>query len=138
MKERYRLSSGQLLLLELVLAITFFGLTIAVTLAVFGNAYEMSVKAEAEEKAVSETNNVIEIIRSASDETEIEELLKLYGLSKKSENIYEETYGNDKYTLTVNSHVEDKLYTADISCFSADEPIYAISVEHAIKKEERK
>ncbi len=134
MKERHRLSPGQLLLLELVLAITFFGLTIAVTLAVFGDAYEMSARAEAEEKAVTETGNVIELIRSAENEEKIDELFQTYGLSKISDGVYEETYGSGKYKMTVKSYVEERLYTADITCFEAEDSVFAISVDHALRK----
>ena len=65
MKERTRLSSGNMLLLELLFAIIFFSLTLSVTLSVFGEAYVLSRRAEGLDLAVAEANDVAEIIRSA-------------------------------------------------------------------------
>ena len=65
MKERTRLSSGNMLLLELLFAIIFFSLTLSVTLSVFGEAYALSRQAEGKDLAVAEANDVAEIIRSS-------------------------------------------------------------------------
>ena len=77
MKERTRLSAGNMLLLELLFALIFFSLTLSVTLSVFGEAYALSRQAEGRNLAVAEANDVAEIIRSAAYASEMDGLLSL-------------------------------------------------------------
>ncbi len=141
MRAGQRLSSGDLLLLELVFAIVFFSLSIAATMSVFGNAYEMSSKASARNTAVAETNSVIEIIRSSATETEADEMLQKTGFVKDDKGIYSKEYGDGKYNMKMETAVSGKLYTADVSCYYSKgesepeaDPFYSIKVEHAIKE----
>ena len=101
MKFRRRLTSGDLLLLELVFAIIFFCLTMSASMAVFGNAYEMSSKAESLDDAVRESNSAIEIIRSSDTAEEIDSLLASSGFSGNSGSSYSKEYGNDKYRIEI-------------------------------------
>lgn len=139
MKERTRLSSGNMLLLELLFAIIFFSLTLSVTLSVFGEAYVLSRQAEGLDLAVAEANDVAEIIRSAKRVSDMDDLLALAGLSKTGDGVYQSSYGDDKYALTVTSSLSGRLYSAVISCREAGaaegEPaMYEITVEHALKE----
>ena len=139
MKERARLSSGNMLLLELLFALIFFGLTLSVTLSVFGEAYALSRKAEGINLAVSESNDAAEIIRAGESVSEIEEGLLLKGLAKDAEGIYSMSYGDGRYNMKVDTSISGRLYTADVSCYDTSgadggaEPLYSLTVEHAIK-----
>ncbi len=139
MRARQRLSSGDLLLLELVFAIVFFSLSIAATMSVFGKAYELSVGASGRNMAVTESNAAAEIIRSSSNEAEVGELLKKRGFAA-SQGRYLRDYGDGRYSMTIDTSSKGRLFTAEISCYSATdadapsvEPIYTITVEHAMK-----
>lgn len=141
MKERSRLSAGNMLLLELLFAIVFFSLTLSVTLSVFGQAYSISKKAEGRTLAVAESNDIAEIIRSGSKAEEIENLFSLKGVRKESEGNYTMTYGDGQYRMSIYVSRSGRLYIADISCYaegggSAEEPLYQITVEHAVKTED--
>jgi len=142
-KERTRLSSGNMLLLELLFALIFFSLSLSVTLSVFGQAYVLSKKAEGKDLAVAETNDVAEIIRSARSVSEIDSLLTARGLSADEGGRYLLSYGDDKYNMIVTTSLSGKLYTADIACYdsnNASDPaaIYELKVEHAVKDEAAK
>ncbi|MCR5775299.1 MAG: hypothetical protein K6G42_09475 [Lachnospiraceae bacterium] len=137
MKERTRLSSGNMLLLELLFALIFFSLTLSVTLSVFGKAYAISLQAEGKEAAVAESNDVAEIIRSASGESEIKELLKAKGVTEESDGHYSMIYGDGRYRMEISTSVKGKLYTADIACYDPKNPdasLYDLKVEHALKE----
>lgn len=141
MKERTRLSSGNMLLLELLFALIFFSLTLSVTLSVFGEAYVMSRQAEGVNLAVAEANDVAEIIRSAEKASDIEGLLSLKGLSRMSDGIYMSSYGDDRYDIIVTSSQSGRLYSAVITCRKAgdapEEPaLYELAVDHALKGED--
>lgn len=140
MKERVRLSSGNMLLLELLFALIFFSLTLSVTLSVFGEAYVLSRQAEGRDMAVAEANDVAEIIRSAEYISEIEGLLSQKGLVRGADGQYTGEYSDSKYGIVVSTSVSGRLYTADIACydFLSDEmypasAIYELKVEHAVK-----
>ena len=136
MKERTRLSSGNMLLLELLFALIFFSLTLSVTLSVFGEAYVLSRQAEGRDMAVAEVNDVAEIIRSADHVSEIEEMLIRKGFSKGADGLYNEKYGDDKYRMTISAAVAGRLYTANIACYdlrNEETPIYELKIEHAVK-----
>lgn len=138
MKERTRLSSGNMLLLELLFALIFFSLTLSVTLSVFGEAYVLSRQAEGRDMAVAEANDVAEIIRSAEFISEIDGLLTQNGFSRGSDGQYMGEYNNDKYSIIVSTSVSGRLFTADIACYDlrsggAEPPIYELKVEHAVK-----
>ena len=142
MKERVRLSSGNMLLLELLFALVFFSLTLSVTLSVFGEAYALSREAEGRDLAVAETNDVAEIIRSAESAQEIGELLSMKGLAKDSAGRYQMNYGDGRYSMIINEAVQGRLYTAEISCYKATDAdaseaplVYELTVEHALKAE---
>ena len=143
MKERARLSSGNMLLLELLFALIFFSLTLAVTLSVFGNAYVLSREAEGRDLAVAEANDVAEIIRSAKTLQEINELLEMKGLSADSSGRYRMDYGDGRYSMVLDETVQGRLFTGEISCYktadadsSEETPVYELTVEHAIKEAE--
>ncbi|MBQ9607784.1 MAG: hypothetical protein IJV16_11540 [Lachnospiraceae bacterium] len=138
MKERTRLSAGNMLLLELLFALIFFSLTLSVTLSVFGEAYALSRQAEGRNLAVAEANDVAEIIRSAAYASEMDGLLSLKGLRKEADGRYTAEYGDGKYRMIVSTGLQGRLYTADIECYdpsgsSPDEPIYGLQVDHAVK-----
>lgn len=137
MKERTRLSSGNMLLLELLFALIFFGFTLSVTLSVFGEAYVLSKQAEGKDMAVAETNDVAEVIRSAEYSDEIDKLLTVKGLTKDETGNYTASFGDDKYNMVISTALSGKLYTAEIKCFdprnSDGNPIYALTVDHAVK-----
>lgn len=140
MKERTRLSSGNMLLLELLFAIIFFSLALSVTLSVFGEAYVLSRQAEGKDMAVAEANDVAEIIRSAEYASDIEGLLALKGLSSDADGRYVYSYGNDRYNMVVSTSLAGKLFTADIACYDSNKnadpaTIYELTVEHAVKDE---
>ncbi len=139
MKERTRLSSGNMLLLELLFALIFFSLTLSVTLSVFGEAYVLSRQAEGLDLSVAEANDVAEIIRSAKRVSDMDGLLALAGLTKTGDGTYMSSYGEDKYDLTVTTSLSGRLYSAVITCREAgaapDEPaMYELSVDHALKE----
>ena len=143
MKERTRLSSGNMLLLELLFAIIFFSLTLSVTLSVFGEAYALSRQAEGKELAVAESNDVAEIIRSSVYASEIDDLLALKGLTRDSDGRYISSYGNGRYTMVVSTSLDGRLYTANIACYDSNvnaDPaaIYELKVEHAVRDESTK
>ena len=137
MRERTRLSSGNMLLLELLFALIFFGLTLSVTLSVFGEAYVLSKQAEARDMAVAETNDVAEVIRSSEYSSEIDELLTAKGLTKDSDGNYTADFGDGKYNMVISTALSGKLYTANIKCYDPQNPdgspIYELTVDHAVK-----
>ncbi len=139
MNLRQRLSSGNLLLLELILALIFFSLTMAATMSVFGRAYEMSKQAAGIDMALAQSNSAIEIVRSADTAEEIRETLTGEGYSNPEEGRYEKEYGDGKYNMELTLSEDGNLVTADISCLdNADgkdtaEPLYEISIKHAVK-----
>lgn len=138
MKERSRLSAGNMLLLELLFAIIFFSLTLSVTLSVFGQAYSVSRQAEGRELAVAEANDIAEIIRSVRKTDEIDGLLALKGVTKESDGKYVMTYGDGDYRMTIDTSLTGRLYLAEIACYSETgasgaEPVYELTVEHAVK-----
>ena len=141
MKEKHRLSSGQLLLLELVIAVGFFSMSVAVTMSIFGNAYAMSSEAEAKKRAVYKADDISEIIRSESEETEIDRSLKDYGFVNNN-GIYEMRYSEDKYRVTVSPFVAGRLYEAELDFYDESdesentetEPFYTVTIDHALKK----
>lgn len=141
MRARQRLSSGDLLLLELVFAIIFFSLSLAATMSVFGKAYELSSGAAGRNMAVTESNAAAEIIRASSDEAEADELLKKAGFTSR-QGRYLKDYGDGKYSMTINTSREGRLFKADISCYKvtdadapASDPVYSLTIEHAMKGE---
>ncbi len=141
MREKHRLSSGQLLLLELVIAVGFFSMSVAVTMSIFGNAYAMSSEAEAKKHAVYKADDISEIIRSESEETEIDRSLKDYGFVNNN-GIYEMRYSEDKYRVTVSPFVAGRLYEAELDFYDESdelentetEPFYTVIIDHALKK----
>ena len=141
MREKHRLSSGQLLLLELVIAVGFFSMSVAVTMSIFGNAYAMSSEAEAKKHAVYKADDISEIIRSVSDEAEIDRSLINYGFVNNN-GIYEMRYSEDKYRVTVSPSVSGKLYEAEVDFYDESnetenantEPFYTVIIDHALKK----
>ena len=140
MKERTRLSSGNMLLLELLFALIFFSLTLSVTLSVFGEAYVLSRQAEGRDMAVAETNDVAEIIRSAEYASEIDALLARKGLTKDADGHYVGGYGDGKYSMMISTSISGKLYTADIACYDLKnsgqtDAIYTLEVDHAVREE---
>ena len=139
MKERTRLSAGNMLLLELLFAIIFFSLTLSVTLSVFGEAYALSRQAEGRNLAVAESNDVAEIIRSAEYASEIDGLLSLKGLVSEAEHRYAMDFGDGRYRMVVSTGLQGRLYTADIECYDqaggpTDGSVYKLVVEHAVKE----
>ena len=139
MRERTRLSAGNMLLLELLFAIIFFSLTLSVTLSVFGEAYALSRQAEGRTLAVAESNDVAEIIRSAVYASDMEGLFALKGLAREGDNSYTMDFGDGKYRMTVTAGLQGRLYSADIKCFDlagspAGEAIYELKVDHAVKE----
>lgn len=139
MKEKTRLSAGNMLLLELLFAIIFFSLTLSVTLSVFGEAYALSRQAEGRNLAVAEANDVAEIIRSAVYASDVEGLLALKGLTGNGDGTYTMEYGDGKYRMVVTTGLQGRLYTADIECYNAAgepdaEAVYGLKVDHAVKE----
>ena len=137
MKFKRRLTSGDLLLLELVFAIIFFCLTMSASMAVFGNAYEMSSKAESLDSAVRESNSAIEIIRSSATAEEIDSGFASSGYTGAPLRSYTKEYDNGKYRIDIAVSVTGNLYSAVINCYKQSDPetsIYDISVKHALSK----
>ena len=141
MNIKRRLSSGDLMLLELVFAIIFFSLAIAASMSVFGNAYEMSHVAESRSQAVRETDSAAEVIRSSETKEEMESLLTGNGFGIKGNGCYEKLFGNDAYRLIINVSESERLINADMRCFytkdsasySSSEPFYDLTIQHAVK-----
>ncbi len=135
MNKKERPSSGSLLMLELIFAIVFFALAIAVTVSVFGKAYVLSSKATAIDMAVAETNDIAEMIRSSDSEEEIEGLISKKGMKKVSDGKYEMSYGEGKFSLDMNVDKEGKLYSASMVCVDngTGEDVYDILIQHALK-----
>ncbi len=134
MKFKRRLTSGDLLLLELVFAIIFFCLTMSASMAVFGNAYEMSSKAEKLDAAVREANSAAEIIRSANTADDIYSMLQTEGFTG-SGGVYSKEYGDGKYSINIIGVQNVNLFSADIVCKDTKgttEPIYEINIKHAL------
>ena len=137
MKFKRRLTSGDLLLLELVFAIIFFCLTMSASMAVFGNAYEMSSKAESLDSAIRESNSAIEIIRSGDSSEAIDAAFASAGYTGAAIRSYAKEYDNGKYKIDIEVSVSGKLYTAVINCYKQSDPetsIYDISIKHALSK----
>jgi hypothetical protein len=136
-KERTRLSSGNMLLLELLFAMIFFGLSLSVTLSVFGEAYVLSKQAEGKDMAVAEANDVAEIIRSARSASEIDDLFTVKGLTKNTDGKYTAGFGNNKYDMVISTALSGRLFSADIKCYDLRNedgtPIYELTVEHVLK-----
>ena len=141
MRERHRLSSGQLLLMELIIAVGFFCFSAAVTMSIFGKAYVISVESAAKERSAIEADSVSETIRSVSNEAEIDELLRKLGYECKSDGNYEKIFDEGKYKMVIVSSVEKRLYKAEIKSFiisrsddaSDTEPVFTMEVLHALK-----
>ena len=141
MKTGNRLSSGNLMLLELVFAIIFFCLAMAASMSVFGNAYEMSSRAEDQDAALRETDSAAEIIRSSETKEEMDSLLTAAGFTGSMETGYEKLVCDDRYRLTISLSESGKLIQADMLCYSAKdgtqsepmEPFYDLSIKHALK-----
>ena len=134
MKKRQRLSSGNLLLLELIFAMFFFSFAVTVTVSVLGMAYQMSESAYASNMAVLQSKDVAEIVRACGSESEAGELLAQKGLSPDGRGGYSMLYGQDKYrlSLSLSENEIDGLYTADIVCrkVSSGDQIYELSIDH--------
>ena len=136
-----RLSSGNLMLLELIFAIIFFSLAMAASMSVFGNAYEMSSRAEDQSAALRETDSAAEIIRSSETKEEMDSLLTAAGFTGDIDTGYEKLYGNDKYRLTISLSGNGKLIQADMLCCpvkdaagsGSPEPFYDLRIKHAMK-----
>ncbi len=142
MRARQRLSSGDMLLLELVFAIIFFSLSIAATMSVFGTAYELSSGAADKNRAVTETNAAAEIIRSSDTVSEADKLLKKGGFTGDASGVYTRDYGDGRYRMKIETALRGRLYTAGVACYKKEsgtetisEPIYSLTVEHAMKGE---
>ena len=140
MKARRRLSSGDLLLLELVFAIVFFCLAMAATMSVFGKAYEMSASAKAQDLAIVETNAAAEMIRSSETADEADRLLRAGGLESAGNGGYTKAYGDGKYILRVETSMDGSMYRADMHCgraeADADTPAeYEITIDHFMRGE---
>lgn len=135
MKQKERPSAGSLLMLELIFAIVFFALAIAVTVSVFGKAFVLSNRAVAVNRAVAETNDISEMIRSCDSEDEIEALVSKKGMAKQSDGKYEMSYDDGKFLLSMNTKTEGRLYTASMVCTDTGtgEEVYDILIEHALK-----
>lgn len=141
MRERRRLSSGQLLLMELIIAVGFFCFSAAVAMSIFGKAYVLSIGSAAKERSAIEADSVSEIIRSVSDEAEIDEMLRKMGFECKSDGSYEKIFDEGKYKMVIVSSVEKRLYKAEIKSFivsksgdvSDTEPVFTMEVLHALK-----
>ncbi|MBO6147748.1 MAG: hypothetical protein J6O55_00220 [Lachnospiraceae bacterium] len=135
MKTRGRLSSGNLLLLELIFAIFFFCLSVAVTVSVFGKAFSMSRNAYSGNKAVAEAKSVAEIIRSVETVAEAEKYLLEKGLYPNADGDYELLYGDGRYRLVLSATLDGNLYTGEIICtvVSSGEDIYKLTVSHWMK-----
>ncbi len=133
MNIRRRLTSGDMLLLELIFAIVFFCLAMAASMSVFGNAYEMSSKAAARDMAVREAASAAEIVRSAESFKEAGELLVRAGYTFSGSG-YEKTFGDEGNTISVNLKEAGKLITADIRCYdlsgTEEDAIYSLTVDH--------
>ncbi len=139
MNLRQRLSAGNLLLLELILALIFFSLTMSATMSVFGRAYEMSKEAAGIDMALAQSNSAIEIVRSADTYEEIRDILTGNGFTSPEEGKYEKEYGDGRYNMELTLSKEGNLLTADVSCLDTGhgedtaEPLYEISIKHALK-----
>ncbi len=145
MRYRKRLSSGDLLLLELIFAIVFFSLAMAASMSVFGNAYEMSSKAEKLDSAIRESDSAAEMIRSSGTEDEINYLFTNNGYSVSPDGEFSKEYNNGKSIIVITTSVDGKLFTGDIACYDAPgkasektaEPVYDISIKHALTGSEK-
>ena len=137
MNLKQRLSSGNLLLMELIFALAFFSVAMAATMSVFGRSYEMSKEAAGINMALRESNSAIEIIRSSDDTGEIGSTLEKAGFSPAGDTGYEKEYGDGKYSMELSFKEEGNLLTADITCFEKNkdtsDPLYEISIKHALK-----
>lgn len=139
MNLRQRLTAGNLLLLELILALIFFSLTMSATMSVFGRAYEMSKEAAGIDMALAQSNSAIEIIRSSDTPEEIRDMLTGNGFTNPEEGKYEKEYGDGRYNMELTISEEGNLTTACISCLDIEhsedtaEPLYEISIKHALK-----
>ncbi len=142
MRKRHRLSSGQLLLLEIVFAVTFFCIAVAVTMSIFGRAYEMSSYARAKKEAVLETDNTSEIIRSCEDKEEIDERLTDYGFEYTDNGVYIKHYGDGRYRIMIVPELkkESRIYSANITNYIEKElddnpnaeSVFSVIVDHVI------
>ena len=134
MNIRRRLTSGDMLLLELIFAIVFFCLAMAASMSVFGNAYEMSSKAALKDMAVREAASTAEIVRSSDSFKEAGELLTMAGFTL-SGGSYERTFG-DGESISVTLKEEGKLITANIDCYDSSgdggEAVYSLTINHCI------
>ncbi len=137
MNIRRRLSSGDLLLLELVFAIIFFCLAMAASMSVFGNAYEMSSKAAATNEAVREAVSAAEMIRASSSVEEAGEFLKMNGFTPSSDSRFEKKYGDEDSTISVSLTTSGRLMTGTIECFDKDgNSLYSLTVDHDQRRTE--
>ncbi len=136
-----RLSSGDLMLLELIFAIIFFCFSMAATMSVFGNAYEMSQLAGDRDVSIREAASAAEIIRAADTEKEMDSYLTAEGFAPSGENVYEKTYGDGKYRINVVLSMSGTLLNADLNCYynksttvhSTDEAFYRLNIKHSMK-----
>lgn len=137
MNIKRRLSSGDLLLLELVFAIVFFCLAMAASMSVFGNAYEMSAKAAATDEAVREAVSAAEMIRASSSPEEAGDFLKMNGFTPVSESRFEKKYGDEESVISVTLSTSGRLITGNIECCDKQgESIYSLSVDHDQRRSE--
>ena len=136
-----RLSSGDLMLLELVFAIVFFCLSMAAAMSVFGNAYEMSSVAEDRDISVREISSAAEIIRASDSKEEMGSYLLSEGFATAGNDVYEKTYGDGEYRLVITVTGTGTLYSADMSCYyvkstashNTKEAFYDLVVKHSMK-----
>ncbi len=137
---RRRLSSGDLMLLELVFAIVFFCLAMAASMSVFGTSYEMSAKAAAKDEAVREVTSAAEIVRSSASAEDAGELLKKAGFTAASSSQYEKKYGEKGECIYVTLSSTETLLTAALECRApagngeeaSESVIYSLKVDHCI------
>ena len=136
-----RLSSGDLMLLELIFAIIFFCISMAATMSVFGNAYEMSSIAGDRDISIREVASAAEIIRAADTKEELDSYLTSEGFAPSGENGYEKTYGDGRYHLNLILSMSGTMLNADLRCYynkstathSTDEAFYQLDIRHSMK-----
>ncbi len=127
-------NSSLLFLTELMGVVLIFSICAAISVNIFTNAYEKSVKSSVNTAITIESENIIQCLKYSDGNTDI--LSQYYNVSKENgnlilyfdENINPSNYKTSKYHAEISENKEDNISVFSINFFENEitEPVYSI------------
>lgn len=127
-------NSSLLFLTELMGVVLIFSICAAISVNIFTNAYEKSVKSSVNTAITIESENIIQCLKYSDGNTDI--LSQYYNVSEENgntilyfdENINPSDYENSKYHAEISENTEDNISVFSINFFENEitEPVYSI------------